>query len=331
MILVKAPYRISLFGGGTDYTNFILKNGIGLCIGFAIDKYSYVSVRELPPFFKHKTRVAYSKIELVNYNSDIEHDGIRNALTYMRLLDANIEISHNSDLPSKTGLGTSSAFLVALVKALYDFKGFSNIRWITLGVTASNIEQLYSCVGLQDHLFSSLGGCGEINFTSLDDRTGIRKINYIKYNQKYYDLFEQNGLLFFTGDQRCASDIVSTYINNIPNNNAQKEILEKACEVSVDIISMQADVYKLGEALNDVWYLKKKVSKNISNARIDTIYDAAINAGALGGKLLGAGGGGCLFFLAEPKNHQNIIAACLNMGCIHIPYKISENGCERII
>lgn len=331
MILVKSPYRVSLFGGGTDYTNFILENKIGLCVGFTIDKYSYVSVRDLPKFFSYKTRLSYSKIELVADNKEIEHDSIRHALEYMNLMDCGLEITHTSDLPAKTGLGTSSAFLVALTKALYYYKGFGNMGQVITAATASNIEQLYSCVGLQDHLFSSIGGLGELSFTALEDGSGVKKVAYSKYNQKYYDLFEQNGLLFFTGDQRCASDVVSTYINNIPNNNAQKKILEMACEISLKMFHMKADIYDLGESLDSIWNLKKQVSPNISNNRLNTIYKEIITNGAIGGKLLGAGGGGCFFFLAEPINHAKLIEVAQNIGCIHIPYKISDEGCKRII
>lgn len=331
MILVKSPYRVSLFGGGTDYTDFIIENGMGLCIGFAIDKYSYVAVRDLPKFFKYKTRLAYSEIELVENNKDIKHDAIRHTLNYMNLADRGLEIMHTSDLPAKTGLGTSSAFLVALTKALYEYKGFSNIGPILNGVTASNVEQIYSCVGLQDHLFSACGGCGELSFTRLQNKEGIRRIDYRKFNQKYYDLFEQNGLLFFTGDQRCASDVVSTYINDIPKNDSQQEILEKACEISSKMVNMQADLCYLGEALDLCWYLKKKISKNISNIKLDVMYEKMMANGAIGGKLLGAGGGGCFFFLAEPDNHKQLIDAAEDMNCIHIPFKISDEGCSRII
>lgn len=330
MILVKSPYRVSLFGGGTDYIDFILENGLGLCVGFAIDKYSYISVRKLPEFFNYKTRLSYSQIELVNNNKDITHTGIRYTLEYMKLMDHGLEITHTSDLPAKTGLGTSSAFLVALVRALYIYKNF-NIGPIITATIASNIEQIYSYVGLQDHLFSAIGGCGELSFSSLHDKSGIKKVCYSQYNQYYYDLFEQNGLLFFTGEQRCASDILSKYISDIPKSEYQKEILEKACEVSVDMINMKADLCYLGEALDWVWRLKKKISKNISNDRIDEIYKQAIESGAIGGKLLGAGGGGCLFFLANKEDHNKIIETCKGLGCIHIPYKISEEGCKRII
>lgn len=330
MILVKSPYRVSLFGGGTDYTDFIIENGIGLCIGFAIDKYSYVGVRELPKFFDYKTRLSYSEIELVKDNKDIRHDGIRHALQYMNCMDKNLEITHTSDLPAKTGLGTSSAFLVALTKALYIYKGFDTGPILT-ATTASNIEQTYSYVGLQDHLFSACGGCGELSFTRMQDKSGIQKILYSKYNQYYYDLFEKNGLLFFTGHQRCASDIVSTYINEISKNNSQKEILEKACEISVKMINMEAHLHYLGEALDWIWYLKKKISHNISNSKLDIIYETMIDNGAIGGKLLGAGGGGCFFFLAKPDNHKRLIETAEGMGCIHIPFKISDEGCSRII
>jgi D-glycero-alpha-D-manno-heptose-7-phosphate kinase len=330
MIMVRSPYRVSLFGGGTDYTDYILENGWGLCVGFAIDKYSYITVRELPPFFKHKTRLAYSEIECVEDNKHIEHNGIRSALQYMNCMDKPLEIIHNSDLPTKTGLGTSSAFLVALAKALYYVKGFGDMPALLTAVTASNIEQSYSLVGLQDHLFSSLGGLGQLEFTSRNYKD-INKITFYKYNQKYYELFEENGLLFFTGEQRIATDVLSTYIETIPKNEYQQNILSVASEISYFISTLQADVSRIGEALDRVWYLKKKLSPNITTPKIDSLYDEAMKAGAIGGKLLGAGGGGTMFFIAEKKNHIKIIDKCVSMGCVHIPYKIDNEGCKRIL
>lgn len=331
MILVKSPYRISLFGGGSDYPSFINKNGMGMCIGFAIDKYSYVSVRDLPPFFDYKTRLSYSQIETHKDNRHIGHRGIRETLWKMDMIDRPLEITHTSDLPTKTGLGTSSAFLVALSHGLYCLKHPDDKPFpTTIASLSSLIEQSYSNVGFQDHFFSALGGCGELCFHG-DEKLGLHKINYIKYKQDILDIFSE-GLLFFTGMERVSSDIVGEYIKDLPNNDAQKDIFDIATDISSSIARKKITFKKLGFALDETWYSKKCISSNISNDRIDNIYSKVMHGnGAVGGKLLGGGGGGCLFFLARKRYHQKIVEICHTEGCIHIPYKISQTGCERII
>lgn len=331
MILVKSPYRVSLFGGGTDYTDFIIENGMGLCIGFAIDKYSYVGVRELPRFFNYKTRIAYSEIECVNNNIDIKHDGIRHALQYMNLLDRNLEITHTSDLPAKTGLGTSSAFLVALTKALYEYKNFENIGPVMLGVTASNIEKSYSYVGIQDHLFSAFGSCGELSLSATEDKTDIKKITYYKYAYSFYDLLERNGLLFYTGVDRISSNIVKTYIDTIGINKNQQKILEIAKYISKMNRDNKLNLEIIGGKLHETWMCKKGVSNNISCDHVDSIYNGFLANGAIGGKLCGGGGNGCIFILADPSYHDRLIRFALGCNCIHIPFKIDLHGVQRIL
>lgn len=325
MIMYKSPFRVSLFGGGTDYRTYLETNDIGMCIGFAIDKYSYVSVRELPPFFKHKIRAIYSEIEQANNVDELKHNGIKNALIKFGLSDNSLEIHHSSDLPTKTGLGTSSAFLVALSAALYDLKFNDAPTKTFLGAVASAIEQSYSNVGMQDHYFSSYGEMGELCFH------GLQKIEYVKYHQDVRSLFENNGLLFFTGIERNASDVVGNYINKIPNDENQSQIFDIASQVSLAIYRNKLTLAKAGQYLHDSWECKKKIDPSISNDKINYICDGCLKLGAIGVKLCGAGLGGTIYLLSEPKFHNKIIEFCINEGCIHIPFNISESGATKIL
>ena len=325
MIMYKSPYRISLFGGGTDYTTFLEKHGIGMCIGFAIDKYSYVSARKLPQFFTYKTRLAYSQIELVNDNRNINHNGIRMAIEAFNMMDYPLEISHTSDLPTKTGLGTSSAFLVALSAALYDLKNDDKPLPTFLGAIASSIEQEYSVVGMQDHYFSAYGGCGELCFHA------DHKITYDRYNQDICDMLEANGLLFFTGIDRNASDVVGNYINKLADSKYQSRIFDVASKVSLAIARNKLTLARTGQYLRESWELKKSIDDSISNAKIDHLCDSCVDIGAYGVKLCGAGLGGTIYVLSETKFHDKIIDFCINNGCVHIPYKISEFGTTRVL
>ena len=327
MIMYKAPYRVSLFGGGTDYKEYLEKNDIGMCIGFAIDKYSYISLRELPKFFPHNIKAVYSKIEQVIHGDKLEHNGIKHALQRFGLSGGNLEIHHMSDLPASVGLGTSSAFLVALCAALDEIKhGFDDrIMRTYLAAIASSAEQAYSNVGMQDHYFSSLGDCGELCFK------GLEQIHYLKYPENIKSLFEKNGLLFFTGIERNASDTVGKYIHKLSDSNFQSSIFDIASQVSIAIARNKLTLSKAGQYLHETWELKKLIDESISNTKIDNIYYNVLDIGAYGGKLCGAGAGGCLFFLADPDNHLSIIDYCQRQGCIHIPFKISDTGVEKIL
>lgn len=325
MIMYKAPFRVSLFGGGTDYRSYLEKNDIGMCLGFAIDKYSYVSVRSLQPFFNHKIKAIYSEIEQVNSASELKHQGIKYALQRFGLSQDRLEIHHSSDLPTKTGLGTSSAFLVALSAALHELK-FGNIPSKTfVGTIASAIEQQYAHVGMQDHYFSAYGEMGELCFHS------TTKIEYVKYHQDVRSLFEDNGLLFFTGIERNASDVVSNYIDKLAGDENQSKIFDIASQVSLAIYRNKLTLQKAGEYLHETWECKKKIDPSISNTKIDNVYYNVLDIGAYGGKLLGAGSGGCLFFLADPNHHLSIIDYCKRQGCIHIPYRISNIGVTKVL
>lgn len=325
MILYKAPYRVSLFGGGSDYPSYLNKNDIGMCIGFAIDKYSYISVRELPPFFPYKTRLSYSEIETVTDNSQIKHNGIKNAIDALNIMDYPLEINHTSDLPTKTGLGTSSAFLVALSAALYDLKNNQRPLSSFLGEIASSIEQRYANVGMQDHYFSAFGNLGELAFHS------DKKVSYATYSNDVKNMIEEYGILLYTGINRDASKVVGEYIDKLPTDPNQEKIFDIATQVSLAISRNKIDLQKMGQFLNETWESKKLINTNISNTKIDNIYYNVIDLGAYGGKLCGAGSGGCLFFLAPKEKHDQIKAYCIVNGCFDIPFKVSLDGCKRIL
>ncbi len=317
MIFSKTPYRISFCGGGTDYEEWLQQGNEGIVVGATIDKYSYLLCRKLPPFFGYKTRVAYSSIETVYRNSDICHNAIRNTIQSLGLDEEPLEISHISDLPSFSGLGTSSAFIVGLYNALNFLKNNSPLSCKQLAEKAIYIEQelMKEVVGRQDQSFAAFGGIKIFIFkkdTTENYNLGLKE-NQVK------DL-ENHLLLFFTQIPRKASKIASTLQFDIHQMNQMKELAYKA------ITAIQNSKWQeLGEIINKSWKIKKDMSDLISNHFIDEYYKVGMEHGAFGGKILGAGGGGMMLFIAPPENHQKIID---NVDMLHIPIKISFGGSE---
>lgn len=313
MIISKTPFRISCFGGGTDYPQWSKEHG-GEVLGFTINKYCYVSLRQLPPFFDYKHRIVWSRTELVKNYADIEHPAIREI---MRIYgpDCGIELHHDADLPARSGLGSSSSFTVGLLHALYAFSGKMATKQ-TLGQHAIQIEQntLKENVGSQDQVWAAYGGFNHIQFHANETFT-VNPVILPEYRKRE---LKQSLMLFFTGFSRNASEIAKDQIANFHQRRRQlKAIREMVPEAMAVLENPKRSINELGHLLHDGWCLKKELASTVSTGAVDTIYEAARSAGAIGGKLLGAGGGGFLLLFVPPENQTKVrerLASLVNVS-----------------
>jgi D-glycero-alpha-D-manno-heptose-7-phosphate kinase len=325
MIISRTPFRISLFGGGTDYPAWFREHG-GAVLGTAINKYSYISVRKLPPFFEHRYRIAYSRLEYVKEISEIMHPVVREVLADMKS-DEGLEIHSDSDLPARSGLGSSSAFTVGFLHALNALRG----RMVTkseLGREAIRVEQelLKEAVGCQDQLWAAFGGFNHIMFSP----AGNFEITPIILAPDRRRHLMQSIMMFFTGFSRYASDIAQHQIANMPNRTQQLRGIHSMVGDAVRILREDANLVRaLGELLHEGWLLKRELAENVSTPIVDEIYSAARDAGAIGGKLLGAGGGGFMMFLVEPEKQQNVRARLARL--IHVPVDVDHDGSKIVL
>ena len=303
MIITRTPFRMSFFGGGTDMEEYFKKNN-GAVLSTTIDKYCYVNVRHLPPFFDYKTEIAYSKTERVQDINEIEHPAVRNA---MKELDMHqIRLTYEADLPARSGLGTSSSFAVGMLNAFYALKG-KYVSKKRLADEAINLERelCNESGGWQDQIAASFGGFNRINFSN----NGYEVLPIIISPERKEKL-NKNLFMFFTGFTRFSSDIQK--INNENKNGKEKkeETLKKMYELVDEaekiLTDKNRDLDDFGRLLDYSWKLKKQTGKAVSTSNIDALYERGIKAGALGGKLLGAGGGGFLVFYAQPENHERL-------------------------
>lgn len=325
MILSRTPYRISFFGGGTDYPEYYLKHG-GKTLGVTIDKYSYLNIRKLPPFFDYKHRIVYSNQENVNNLDDIIHPSVRETLKYMNVKNG-ISIHHDGDIPARSGMGSSSAFTVGLINSINALNGKMSSKY-DLMQKAIDIEQNFikENVGSQDQVFASYGGLNIINFL----QNGKINVNPIIMQHKRMFTFQNNIMLFFSGLSRTASEVVAEQIQktsiNIPNLNKMKDLVDDAYQI---LISQDRDLNEFGELLNYTWELKKSLSSKVSNYEIDNMYNKAIKAGAIGGKLLGAGGGGFMAFYVEQENQSKVKEALKEY--LYIPFNFDFDGSKIVV
>ncbi|MBL6857788.1 MAG: kinase [Pelagibacteraceae bacterium] len=320
MIITKTPYRISFFGGGSDYPNWYNKYE-GAVLSTSINKHLYITCRILPKFFEHKFRIVWRKIEIVQNTKDIEHPTVRNLLNILKIKDG-LEIHYDGDLPARSGMGSSSAFTVGLIKALYCLLN-KKILNIDIAKKAIFFEQqiMKEVVGSQDQMAVANGGFNKITFG---------KYNKIKLNNfkkvKNLKKLENNLLLIYTGVRRTAQEIAKTYAGKLLTTN-KGYINEMIDHVKIgEEILKKGNIDDFGKLLDSAWKTKKKLSKSISNSSIDSLYNYALKNGALGGKLLGAGGGGFFLFYAREKSKNKIIKN--NNKIINIPFKFSESGSE---
>lgn len=325
MIISQTPYRVSLFGGGTDYPAWFCKHG-GICIGMAIDKYCYLSLRKLPPFFEHNYRVAYSKIELTKQVNEIEHPAVR-AILSEHQIPFGLEIHHDGDLPSKSGLGSSSSFSVGLINAVCAFQG-KHVSPKYLAKEAIRIERnvIGEVGGYQDQIWAAHGGLNVISI----DTDGEYEVSPMLFSEAKKQSLLSHLLLFYTGTSRFSSEISRSKIKNIERKAENFSRVQQLADEALSILTSEnLDFSQLGKLLDESWKNKRSMSSSVSNAQIDAIYEAAKFEGALGGKVLGAGGGGFVLIFAEPKFHSAIRNRLCSL--VEVSFGISSTGSKIVV
>ena len=300
MIITKTPFRMSFFGGGTDMESFFMENG-GAVLSTTFDKYCYVNVRHLPRFFDYSTELSYAKIERVTDVNDIQHPAIREA---MKMLDMHeIRLTYEADLPARSGLGTSSSFAVGMINAFYALKGkYADKKKLADAAIYLERELCKEAGGWQDQIAASYGGFNRINFNS----DGYEVLPLIINPERKRQL-NNNLMMFFTGFTRFSSDVQKANASNKADKvNQLKEMLALVDEAEKVLVDKQSDLDEFGRLLDHTWRIKRKTGNTVSTNSIDELYDKGLKAGALGGKLLGAGGGGFLVFYVEPDKQEKV-------------------------
>ena len=324
MIISKTPFRISLFGGGTDLPAYLNRAKVGLTVGFAINKYCYIFFRHGNNLMNYNYRIAYSKIEFTKTINKIDHPSVRNTVKFYKH-NTHFDLLHNGDLPARTGLGSSSSFTVGMCKIFRFLKKMSSDKK-KLAKDAIYIEQkiIKENVGAQDQVFAAYGGLNKISFKKND--FFVKKIILNEVNKK---VLTDNLFLIFTGVTRNASDVEKDKIKSVNLNMKYYNQIYNLAKIGENFLSQKKiDIKGIGEVLDNSWQLKKKLSSKVSSFNIDEIYSLLKLYGAYGGKLIGAGGGGFLLVAAN-KNTQNIIKKKL-YKLKFVNFKISEQGSSII-
>lgn len=322
MVITRTPYRVSFFGGGTDYERWYSQYG-GAVLTCTIAKYCHVLLRKMPPFLGTKYRIFWSQSESVDRIEDIQHSGVMGCLQYLEVEDG-IEINHAGDLPARSGIGSSSAFTVGMLNALHVLRG-EHLERAELANEAIAVEQriLKETVGIQDQIECAWGG---LNYIKID-HDGTYQVKPILLDRERRKLFEDHLILVFTDLQRYASEIAREQVDNIDRKREELQTIMNLVPVAVDILK-EGTPKDFGELLHRSWMLKKKLSDKIANPIIDNIYDVAIKSGAYGGKLLGAGGGGFFLFVVPPEKHRTVIES---IGLISVPFKFDTKGSHVVL
>ena len=324
MIISRTPFRISLFGGGTDYPVWYNKYS-GQVISATINKYCFITARYLPPFFDYNHRIRYYKQEEKNNLDDIEHPSVRETAKFLNI-EKGIEIVHNADLPAQSGLGSSSTFTVGLLNVLYGLKNYMPTKR-ELALNAIHIEQdlIGENVGSQDQTAAAFGGFNKIIFS----KNNIVDVSPILLSQDRMLQLENNLMLFFTGFARNASDIAAEQIKTTLDKKNELNKMLEICSEGMHILNNEKEsLHRIGSLLNEQWQIKRNLTNKISNKEIDDIYSTGISAGALGGKILGAGGGGFILFYV-PKINQNKVQTALKPK-LHVPFRFDNTGSKII-
>ena len=323
MIISRTPFRISFFGGGTDYPDWYRRHG-GAVLATTIDKYCYITCRYLPPFFEHRICLVYSKVEYCQTVDEIAHPAVREVMRYLGI-KRGVEIHHDGDLPARSGMGSSSAFTVGLLHALYALKGQLASKH-QLATESVHLEQevLKETVGSQDQVLAAYGGFNHITFHP----HGEISVKPITVGRERVGELNSYLMLFYTGIKRTASNVAQSYVNGIDERRRQLRLMKEFVEESISILGSGHDLTEFGRLLHEAWLAKRSLSSCVSNSHVDVIYEAALEAGAVGGKLIGAGGGGFLL-LFVPPSRQKAVRSRLH-SLIHVPFKIEYSGSQII-
>ena len=323
MIITRTPFRISMFGGGTDYPGWYREHG-GAVLSSTIDKYCYINARHLPPFFEHQFRVVYSQIESTNKIEDIEHPSVRATLNFLKL-QRGVEIHHDGDLPARSGMGSSSSFTVGLLNALHALQGHMATKE-QLAHESITVEQdiLKENVGSQDQVNAAYGGFNHITFHP----SGEISVRPVIIPPDRQNELTSHLMLFYTGIKRTADKIAGTYVDSLESKRRQLRILRDMVEESLSILCGNGSIREFGELMHEGWQAKQSISEKISNPAINELYQAARESGATGGKITGAGGGGFMLLFVPPK-HQPAVREKLS-SLLHVPFNFEKAGSQVI-
>ncbi len=324
MIITRTPFRISFFGGGTDYPAWFRRHG-GAVLATTIDKYCYITCRYLPQFFDHKYRIVYSRIENVRDISEIQHPAAKAVLDVLDCKDG-LEIHHDGDLPARAGLGSSSSFTVGLINAVTALRG-KYISKEDLASQAIHIEQqvIQESVGSQDQISAAFGGLNRIEFR----RDGSFDVAPMVLPAERLALLQSHLMLCFTGLSRIASEVARSKIENMDKREKELKIMQGLVDQAISVLqSKTAPVEEFGKLLHESWMYKRQLSDKVSTSEIDELYEAARRMGAIGGKLLGAGGGGFFLLFVRPEHQQEVREKLSRL--VHVPFRF-ENAGSRVV
>lgn len=323
MVITRTPYRISFFGGGTDYPGWYLEHG-GAVLSTSINKYCYLTARFLPPFFEHRFRIVYSRTESVQEIDEIKHPAVREILRWVNL-GRGVELHHDGDLPARSGMGSSSSFVVGLLHALYALKGqlVSKRRLMMEGI---HIEQniLKETVGSQDQTAAAFGGLNHIIFHT----SGEIEVKPITLTCERIEALNSHLMLFYTGIKRTAQDVARSYVDDIAAKEKQLNTMRGLVDQAIDVLNGGGDIRAFGELQHEAWLVKSELSGSVSNGHVDEIYERALAAGAIGGKLTGAGGGGFMLLFAPPEKQARIREALAEL--ISVPFRFEFAGSQLV-
>ena len=322
MIITKTPFRMSFFGGGTDMEDFFRVHG-GAVLSTTFDKYCYVNVRHLPPFFDYRTELSYSKTERVTSIESIQHPAIRNAMKMLNMHE--IRLTYEADLPARSGLGTSSSFAVGMLSAFYALKGkYADKK--KLADEAIYLERVLcgEAGGWQDQIAASYGGFNRVNF----NKDGTYDVLPIIISPERKKQLDHNLMMFFTGFTRFSSDVQKANAASPETKEAKEkrllEMLDLVDDAEDVLTNKKRDLDEFGRLLDHTWKLKRQTGSAVSTSNIDALYQRGIEAGALGGKLLGAGGGGFLVFYVQPEKREALKAAMHDL--LYVPFHFEDGG-----
>jgi D-glycero-alpha-D-manno-heptose-7-phosphate kinase len=325
MIITRTPFRVSFFGGGTDYPTWFNEYG-GQVLATTINKYCYISCRYLPPFFEHKHRIVYSRIENVKNIDEIEHPAIKGVLSWMKW-EKGLEIHHDGDLPARSGLGSSSSFTVGLINTLLALRG-ERISKKELGQKAIYLEQdvINEHVGSQDQISAAYGGFNRIEF----HRNGDFTVEPVIIDNNRLEELQSHMMLFFTGISRYATDIAKSKIDNFKDRVKELKAIDQMVTHGQSILlSSSTPISEFGSLLHEGWMYKRSLSDKVSNSFVDEVYETARKNGAIGGKILGAGGGGFFLIFAAPENQGRVKEALKDL--IHVPIRFESGGSQVVL
>ncbi|MGZ3724036.1 MAG: GHMP family kinase ATP-binding protein [Bdellovibrionales bacterium] len=324
MIISQTPFRVSFFGGGTDFPLWYREHG-GSVLSTTINKYAYLTCRHLPPFFEHKHRIVYSQVETVSETAKIVHPAVRNIFEYMKV-EEGLEVHYDGDLPARSGLGSSSSFTVGLLNTLFAMRGQMKSKK-ELADLALHIEQnvIKETVGSQDQIAAAYGGFNRIDFHN-DESYSVRPMIL---PQKRVDLLNGRLMLFFTGFSRLADTIEKSKIENFKAKSAHLQKMQNMVGEAIGLLQSDSGLDDFGRLLHESWRLKRELSSMVTNSKLDEIYQTGLDHGALGGKILGAGGGGFILFYAPLEKHPAIGRAFKDL--IQVDFKFEYGGSQIIL